>query len=70
MGCSFLCRFCQMGINYLCTVHPSREGSMDALPEKKHADHSLLDVLIQGKYIEKVRYGSNNTYIHTYHNSL
>lgn len=47
----------------ICTVHPIREDTMSELLSKDKADISLLDTLLNDKYIQKVSYQSDVFYI-------
>ena len=51
----------------ICTVHPIREDTMQELLRKNNADPTILAILIQGEYIQQVKYGSNTFYIRKFH---
>jgi len=50
----------------ICTVHPIREDTMAELLRKDHADPITLDLLLQGKYIKRVRYNNKHFYIRNF----
>jgi len=47
----------------ICSVHPIREDTMKELLRKNQADPTILDTLVNNKYIQKVEYKSNIFYI-------
>lgn len=49
------------------TVHPIREDAMLELLKKNGADSSIINELIQVKYIKKVQYKSDTYYIRCFH---
>ncbi len=49
------------------TVHPIREDTMLELLRKDNADPTILTSLIQGKYIQQIKYGLNTFYIRKFH---
>lgn len=51
----------------ICTVHPIREDSIMELLEKNNADINTLNLLVQNKYVEKVKYKSDTFYIRKFH---
>lgn len=48
-------------------VHPIREDTMLELLRKNNADPTILTTLIQGKYIQQIKYGLNTFYIRRFH---
>lgn len=48
-------------------VHPIREDTMLELLRKNNADPTILSTLIQGKYIQQIKYGLNTFYIRKFH---
>lgn len=51
----------------ICTVHPIREDTMMEIMRKDCADQTILDTLINGKYIKKVKCKLDNYYIRQFH---
>ena len=49
------------------TVHPIREDTMLELLRKNNADPTILTTLLQGKYIQQIKYGLNTFYIRKFH---
>jgi wyosine [tRNA(Phe)-imidazoG37] synthetase (radical SAM superfamily) len=49
------------------TVHPIREDTMLELLRKNNADPTILTTLVQGKYIQQIKYGLNTFYIRKFH---
>jgi wyosine [tRNA(Phe)-imidazoG37] synthetase (radical SAM superfamily) len=49
------------------TVHPIREDTMLELLRKNYADPTILTTLVQGKYIQQIKYGLNTFYIRKFH---
>lgn len=50
-----------------CTVHPLREDALLEILKKNNTDRSILKMLIDGNYIEKVHYQSHSFYIRKFH---
>ncbi len=49
------------------TVHPIREDTMLELLRKDNADPMILATLVQGKYIQQIKYGLDTFYIRKFH---
>jgi wyosine [tRNA(Phe)-imidazoG37] synthetase (radical SAM superfamily) len=54
-------------ITNICTVHPIREDTMQNLLGKYKGGNDILDILIKGNYIERVKYQSQTFYIRKFH---
>jgi len=51
----------------ICAVHPMREDTIMELLKKDNASINVLETLVQGKYVKRVQYKSNNYYLRQYH---
>jgi len=57
-------------ITNICAVHPIREDSLQELLGKYKGGSDILEILLHGNHIEKVKYQSQTFYIRKFHNSL
>ncbi len=51
----------------ICSVHPIREDTMKRLLKKDNADDTVLNMLLDRNYIQKIKYKSKNFYIRKFH---
>jgi len=54
-------------ITNICAVHPIREDSMQELLGKYKGGSDILEILLHGNHIEKVKYQSQTFYIRKFH---
>ena len=54
-------------ITNICAVHPIREDSMQELLGKYKGGSDILEILLQGNYIERVEYQLQTFYIRKFH---
>ena len=47
----------------ICSVHPTREDTMQELLKKNQVDQTILETLLYNKYVQKIEYNSNTFYI-------